>query len=50
MQKKMIRLADCRKQYTYDQDKACTPQETIDRFMQRLQEVQPGHSEGGAAH
>lgn len=39
MQKKMIRLADCRKQYTYDQDKACTPQETIDRFMQRLKEV-----------
>jgi ribosomal protein S12 methylthiotransferase accessory factor len=39
MQKKMIRLADCRKQYTYDQDKACTPQETIDRFMQRLREV-----------
>jgi ribosomal protein S12 methylthiotransferase accessory factor len=39
MQKKMIRLADCRKQYTYDQDKACTPQETIDRFLQRLAEV-----------
>ena len=39
MQKKVIRLADCRKQYTYDQDKACTPQETIDRFMLRLQEV-----------
>jgi ribosomal protein S12 methylthiotransferase accessory factor len=39
MQKKMIRLADCRKQYTYDQDKACTPQETIDKFMQRLAEV-----------
>ena len=39
MEKKMIRLSDCRKQYTYDQDKACTPQETIDRFMQRLQEI-----------
>jgi ribosomal protein S12 methylthiotransferase accessory factor len=39
MQKKVIRLADCRKQYTYDQDKACTPQETIDKFMQRLREV-----------
>jgi len=39
MERKMIRLSDCRKQYTYDQDKACTPQETIDRFMQRLQEV-----------
>lgn len=39
MKKEMIRLADCRKQYTYDQDKACTPQETIDRFMRRLLEV-----------
>jgi len=39
MQRKMIRLADCRKKYTYDQDKACTPQETIDNFMQRLKEV-----------
>lgn len=39
MENKMIRLADCRKNYTYDQDKACTPQETIDRFMQRLAEV-----------
>jgi ribosomal protein S12 methylthiotransferase accessory factor len=40
MKKKMIRLADCQKQYTYDQDKACAPQETIDRFMRRLQEVE----------
>lgn len=39
MEKKMIRLTDCQKQYTYDQDKACTPQETIDRFMQRLKEA-----------
>lgn len=39
MEMKKIRLADCRKQYTYDQDKACTPQETIDRFMKRLQEI-----------
>ncbi|MDD3618355.1 MAG: YcaO-like family protein [Desulfobulbaceae bacterium] len=39
MEKKKIRLSDCRKQYTYDQDKACTPQETIDRFMRRLQEI-----------
>lgn len=38
MEKKMIRLRDCRKEYTYDQDKACTPQQTIDRFMQRLEE------------
>ena len=39
MEKKKIRLTDCQKQYTYDQDKACTPQETIDRFMQRLEEA-----------
>ncbi|MDW7771901.1 MAG: YcaO-like family protein [Desulfobulbaceae bacterium] len=39
MEKKKIMLTDCRKQYTYDQDKACTPQETIDRFLQRLEEV-----------
>jgi ribosomal protein S12 methylthiotransferase accessory factor len=38
MEKKMIRLQDCRKEYTYDQDKACTPQQTIDRFMKRLEE------------
>ncbi|GAB4346913.1 MAG: YcaO-like family protein [Desulfobulbaceae bacterium] len=38
MEKKTIRLQDCRKQYTYDQDKACTPQETIDRFMDRLKQ------------
>lgn len=39
MEMKQIRLSGCRKQYTYDQDKACTPQETIDRFLQRLEEV-----------
>ena len=39
MEVKKIRLSDCRKQYTYDQDKACTPQETIDKFMKRLEEV-----------
>ncbi len=38
MEKKMIRLQDCRKEYTYDQDKACTPQQTIDKFMKRLEE------------
>lgn len=38
MKKKMIRLQDCQKEYTYDQDKACTPQQTIDRFMDRLAE------------
>jgi ribosomal protein S12 methylthiotransferase accessory factor len=39
MEMKKIRLTDCRKKYTYDQDKACTPQETIDKFMQRLEEA-----------
>jgi len=39
MEKKKIRLTDCRKQYTYDQDKACTPQETIDKFMKRLEDA-----------
>ncbi len=39
MEKKTIRLADCRKAYTYDQDKACTPEETVARFMQRLREA-----------
>ena len=36
MQKKTIRLQSCRKQYTYDQDKACTPVETVERFRQKL--------------
>ncbi len=39
MEKKTIRLADCRKAYTYDQDKACSPEETVARFMQRLREA-----------
>ncbi len=39
MEKRTIRLADCRKAYTYDQDKACTPGETVERFMQRLREA-----------
>ncbi len=38
MEKKKIRLQDCNKEYTYDQDKACTPQQTIDRFMKRLED------------
>ena len=36
MQKKTIRLQSCLKQYTYDQDKACTPVETVERFRQKL--------------
>jgi ribosomal protein S12 methylthiotransferase accessory factor len=39
MIKKPIRLHDCQKKYTYDQDKACTPVETVQRFMDKLKEV-----------
>ena len=39
MEKKTIRLADCFKHYTLDQDKVCTPTETVTRFKQRLKEV-----------
>ena len=39
MEKKPIRLRDCQKHYTYDQDKACTPVETVQRFMAKLKEV-----------
>jgi ribosomal protein S12 methylthiotransferase accessory factor len=36
MKKQTIRLQSCRKQYTYDQDKACTPVETVEHFQQKL--------------
>ncbi|WP_028318918.1 YcaO-like family protein [Desulfobulbus elongatus] len=36
MQKKIIALGPCPKHYTYDQDKACTPEETVARFQNRL--------------
>jgi ribosomal protein S12 methylthiotransferase accessory factor len=39
MEKKPIRLTDCYKTYTYDQDKLFTPQETVKRFKNRLAEV-----------
>jgi ribosomal protein S12 methylthiotransferase accessory factor len=39
MEKKPIRLADCFKTYTFDQDKACSPEETVERFKARLAEV-----------
>ncbi|MBA3016021.1 MAG: YcaO-like family protein [Proteobacteria bacterium] len=39
MNKKPIRLQDCQKHYTYDQDKACTPVETVQRFMDKLKDV-----------
>ena len=39
MESKPIRLQDCYKTYTYDQDKVFTPVETIRRFKERLGEV-----------
>jgi ribosomal protein S12 methylthiotransferase accessory factor len=39
MEKNPIRLADCFKTYTYDQDKVFTPTETVARFKKRLSEV-----------
>src|SRR5665647_1558604 len=37
MNKKIITLQSCPKHYTYDQDKACTPEGTVARFQERLQ-------------
>ncbi len=39
MQKKIISLQDCLKHYTYDQDKVCSPEETVTRFKERLKEA-----------
>ncbi|WP_028579146.1 YcaO-like family protein [Desulfogranum japonicum] len=39
MQKKSIRLQSCRKQYTHDQDKFCSPEQTVTRFKERLKET-----------
>ncbi|MFZ5765008.1 MAG: YcaO-like family protein [Thermodesulfobacteriota bacterium] len=39
MEKKTIRLTDCFKHYTLDQDKVCDPTETVRRFTERLKEV-----------
>ena len=36
MNKRLISLKPCPKGYTYDQDKACTPEETVARFQERL--------------
>lgn len=36
MEKKVIRLQDCMKTYTTDQDKAITPEETVARFKDKL--------------
>ena len=39
MEKKTIRLQDCLKAYTIDQDKAVRPEDTIDRFKERLKHL-----------
>ena len=39
MEQKPIRLEDCYKTYTYDQDKVFSPAETVERFKKRLEEV-----------
>ncbi|PIE57575.1 MAG: hypothetical protein CSA33_07600 [Desulfobulbus propionicus] len=39
MQKKIIQLQSCPKNYTHDQDKACTPAETVQKLQQRLRET-----------
>ena len=39
MEQKPIRLEDCYKTYTYDQDKVFSPVETVERFKKRLEEV-----------
>ena len=36
MEPKPIRLEDCYKTYTFDQDKVITPEETVRRFKERL--------------
>ncbi|MEA3547160.1 MAG: YcaO-like family protein [Thermodesulfobacteriota bacterium] len=36
MQKKTIRLTNCFKNYTQDLDKACSPEETVKHFWERL--------------
>ena len=36
MRKRQIELQDCFKTYTYDQDKAMSPEETVRRFQDRL--------------
>ena len=38
-QKRIIKLHSCTKKYTYDQDKACSPEETVERFLQKLKEA-----------
>ena len=37
MASKIINLKSCKKGYTYDQDKACSPEETVARFRKKLE-------------
>lgn len=39
MKQKKITFSDCKKTFTIDQDKALTPQETIERFYKKLEQV-----------
>ncbi len=39
MEKKVIRLQDCMKTYTIDQDKAISPEKTVARFKERLEHL-----------
>jgi len=39
MEKKVIRLQDCMKTYTVDQDKAISPEETVARFKEKLKHL-----------
>lgn len=39
MNKTFVKLTDCYKHYTYDQDKVCTPLETVNRFKERLDKI-----------
>jgi ribosomal protein S12 methylthiotransferase accessory factor len=39
MEKRPIRLQDCFKTYTFDQDKVMSPVETVERFKKRLKKV-----------
>ena len=39
MRQRKIELQDCFKTYTYDQDKAMSPEETVRRFQERLKTV-----------
>ena len=39
LKKRIIELKSCTKQYTYDQDKACSPEDTVTRFYAKLKAI-----------